>query len=95
MTPSTEPSSSLDPDTRIRCSDWTRAASLAPIGTSGSYAGYLLVEIPLPWPRDAGDTEEGAALHARTEGLLRELVEAGETIGSGVGRPRGRLRPAA
>jgi DNA-binding transcriptional LysR family regulator len=37
-------------------------------------------------------TEEGAALHARTEGLLRELVEAGETIGSGVGRPRGRLR---
>jgi hypothetical protein len=62
MTTSTEPSSSLDPDTRIRCSDWTRAASLAPIGTSGSYAGYLLVEIPLPWPRDAGDTEEGAAL---------------------------------
>ena len=39
-----------------------RAASLSPIGTSGSYAGYLLVEIPLPWPRDAGDTAEGAAL---------------------------------
>jgi DNA-binding transcriptional LysR family regulator len=37
-------------------------------------------------------TEEGAALHVRTEGLLREIAEAGETIGSGVGRPRGRLR---
>jgi DNA-binding transcriptional LysR family regulator len=37
-------------------------------------------------------TEEGAALHARTEGLLREIAEAGETIAGGVGRPRGRLR---
>jgi DNA-binding transcriptional LysR family regulator len=37
-------------------------------------------------------TEEGAALYARTEGLLREIAEAGETIGSGVGRPRGRMR---
>jgi hypothetical protein len=46
----------------IRCSDWSRAASLSPVGTSGSYAGYLLVEIPLPWPRDVGDTAEGAAL---------------------------------
>ena len=46
----------------MRCSDWSRAASLSPVGTSGSYAGYLLVEIPLPWPRDAGDTAEGAAL---------------------------------
>ncbi|HWK44307.1 MAG TPA: LysR family transcriptional regulator [Stellaceae bacterium] len=40
-------------------------------------------------------TEEGAALHARTEGLLREIAEAGETIGTGVGRPRGRLRVSA
>ena len=62
MTISTQPSFALDPDARIRCSDWTRAASLSPIGTSGSYTGYLMVEIPLPWPRDAGDTEEGAAL---------------------------------
>ncbi len=46
----------------MRCSDWSRAASLSPVGTSGSYAGYLLVEIPLPWPRDVGDTAEGAAL---------------------------------
>jgi DNA-binding transcriptional LysR family regulator len=40
-------------------------------------------------------TEEGAALHVRTEGLLREIAEAGETIGSGKGRPRGRLRVSA
>jgi DNA-binding transcriptional LysR family regulator len=40
-------------------------------------------------------TEEGAALHARTEGLLREIAEAGETIATGLGRPRGRLRVSA
>ncbi|MDQ0394441.1 LysR family transcriptional regulator [Labrys monachus] len=40
-------------------------------------------------------TEEGAALHARTEGLLREIAEAGETVGAGIGRPRGRLRVSA
>jgi hypothetical protein len=62
MTTSTETSSGLDPEAKLRCSDWSRAAALSPIGTSGSYAGYLLAEIPLPWPRDAGDTAEGAAL---------------------------------
>src|SRR6202522_4071803 len=75
MTTSTQPSSGLDSDARIRCSDWTRAASLSPVGTSGSYAGYLLVEIPLPWPRDAGDTAEGAAL-APLIGPLRYRLQA-------------------
>jgi hypothetical protein len=65
MTTSTEAASGLDPldpEARLRCSDYARATSLSPIGTSGSYACYLLVEIPLPWPRDVGDTAEGAAL---------------------------------
>ena len=68
MTTSTEAASGLDPldpldpEVGLRCSDYARATSLSPIGTSGSYDGYLLVEIPLPWPRDAGDTAEGAAL---------------------------------
>jgi hypothetical protein len=75
MTTSTQPSSGLDPDAKIRCSDWTRAASLSPIGTAGRYAGYLLVEIPLPWPRDAGDTAEGAAL-APLIGPLRCRLQA-------------------
>jgi hypothetical protein len=62
VTTSTEAASGLDPAARLRCSDYARATSLSPIGTSGSYAGYLLVETPLPWPRDVGDTAEGAAL---------------------------------
>src|ERR1700678_3353610 len=75
MTTSTEASSGLDPEAKLRCSDWSRAATLSPIGTCGSYAGYLLVEIPLPWPRDAGDTAEGAAL-APLIGPLRYRLEA-------------------
>jgi hypothetical protein len=75
MTTSTEASSGLDPEAKLRCSDWSRAATLSPIGTCGSYAGYLLVEIPLPWPRDAGDTVEGAAL-APLIGPLRYRLQA-------------------
>jgi DNA-binding transcriptional LysR family regulator len=37
-------------------------------------------------------TEEGSTLHARTKGLLGEIVEVGEAISEGIARPRGRLR---
>jgi DNA-binding transcriptional LysR family regulator len=37
-------------------------------------------------------TEEGAALHARTDGLLGEIKEAGQAVGGGLAHPRGRLR---
>jgi DNA-binding transcriptional LysR family regulator len=40
-------------------------------------------------------TDEGRALHERTEGLLAEITEAGEAITSGASTPRGRLRVSA
>ncbi len=40
-------------------------------------------------------TEEGRALHARTEGLLAEIAEAGEAVVLGAPVPRGRLRISA
>jgi DNA-binding transcriptional LysR family regulator len=40
-------------------------------------------------------TEEGHALHARTEGLLAEIAEAGEAVVLGASVPRGRLRVSA
>ena len=43
-------------------------------------------------PRTFRLTEEGAALHARTEGLITELEEAGRIVRGGLDRPRGRLR---
>lgn len=40
-------------------------------------------------------TEEGVVLHARAEGLLAELAEAGEAVALGASTPRGRLRVSA
>jgi hypothetical protein len=46
----------------LRCSAWARAAGLDPIGSAGSYHGFLLIEMPLPWPRDIGEIPAIAAL---------------------------------
>ena len=35
-----------------------------PIGSAGSYAGFLLVEWPLPWPRDVSEISELEAVAA-------------------------------
>ncbi len=48
----------------LRCSTITRAGRVDPIGTAGSYNGFLLVEWPLPWPRDAADIPALAAVAA-------------------------------
>jgi hypothetical protein len=62
MTTSAALPSERDPEAKVRCSDWARAVSLSPVGTIASPAGYLLAEIPLPWPHDVGDTPEGATV---------------------------------
>jgi hypothetical protein len=62
MTTSITGPGDLDADSKIRCSDRSRAAALSPIGTAGSNDGFLLVEIPLPWPRDIGKSDLGAEL---------------------------------
>ena len=40
---------------QLRCSTWTREQGVDPIGTAGTYDGYLLVGWPLPWPADLAD----------------------------------------
>jgi DNA-binding transcriptional LysR family regulator len=40
-------------------------------------------------------TDEGRTLHERTEGLLSEIVEAGEAVALGASVPKGRLRVSA
>lgn len=35
-----------------RCSGFARAEGLDPVGTAGSYHGYVVLEVPLPWPRE-------------------------------------------
>lgn len=41
-----------------RCSAFARAEEIDPIGSAGSYESVVLVEWPMPWPRDAGDIKE-------------------------------------
>ena len=61
------------------CSSWARDQHLDPIGTAGCYRGYLLVEWPLPWPRDMSEVPALAPVVAavRDAGMrLQGLVPA-------------------
>lgn len=67
------------PGGTIRCAEWTRAQGLDPIGSAGSYQGFLLVDWPLPWPRDVGEIPPLAPLAAdlKAQGTrLQALVAA-------------------
>ncbi len=69
-----------------RCSTWTQAQGVDPIGSAGTYDQLVLVEWPLPWPSDVGEIPELAEVaalpgarvmtvvpqvDATTDGLLR------------------------
>jgi hypothetical protein len=60
----------------VRCSAWARSAALDPIGTIGSYSGFLLVEAPLPWPRDVAEIPALAAVDPGPGVRLQALVPA-------------------
>lgn len=60
----------VEPVGDLRCSTWARAEAVDPIATIGCYSGFLVVEIPPPWPRDA-------SLVAELEDLVPCLREAG------------------
>lgn len=77
------------------CSDWSRQIGLDPVGTAGSYQGYLLVEQPLPWPEDVSGLPELAqvAKLASAQGLRlqalfsRLLPTPGGATAGGAGGP--------
>jgi hypothetical protein len=51
-----------------RCSAWIREQEVDPIGSAGSYSGYLLLEWPLPWPRDLTEVPDLAPVHEALAG---------------------------
>jgi hypothetical protein len=66
------------------CAQWAREQEVDPIGSIGSYRCFLLVEWPLPWPRDLSDVPALAPLAAQVAaagGRLQALVpsEGGAT----------------
>lgn len=79
MTTSNGPEVPLASASRVLCSSWARDQKLDPIGTAGCYRGYLLLEWPLPWPRDLSEDPalEPVVSLVRREGLrLQGLVPA-------------------
>lgn len=53
-----------DADAVMRCSEWSRLQQVNPAGTAGSYSGFLLVDWPLPWPRDVSEIAQLGAVAA-------------------------------
>ncbi len=59
------------------CAQWSREHQVDPVGTIGSYRAFLLVEWPLPWPRDIGeipDLQPLAGKLSQLHGRLQALV---------------------
>jgi hypothetical protein len=87
-------------ETGPRCSAWIREQEVDPIGSAGSFSGYLLLEWPLPWPRDLSEISDLAPVHAalagsglRLQGLVplfgdeeaRRVIRYTPTAGPGFG----------
>ena len=54
--PSSPPRSIVS--TGQRCSSWAREAGVRPLGTAAHATGWLLVDWPLPWPKDPKHVED-------------------------------------
>lgn len=54
----------LPHDPAFRCSPWTQAQGVDPIGSAARFDALLLVEWPLPWPHDVSEIAELAAASA-------------------------------
>jgi hypothetical protein len=65
-------------DPAFRCSPWTQAQGVDPIGSAGSFDALLLVEWPLPWPNDVSDIPELAAAVASPDVRLMIVVPQGD-----------------
>jgi hypothetical protein len=87
-----------DTDAKVRCSAWAREVGLSPIGTIGTYSGYLLVETPLPWPRDVAEipglrraAERVGPLDLRLQALVPERPDPADRRVILHARPEGHL----
>lgn len=73
----------VPPDPTFRCSPWTRAQGVDPIGSAPAFDALLLVEWPLPWPSDVSDIPELAAASAVPGVRVMIVVPRPDTAGDG------------
>jgi hypothetical protein len=68
----------------LRCSVWTREQGVDPIGSTPTFDALLLVEWPLPWPKDVGEIEALAAAAADPRATVMAVVpQAGDEVVEG------------
>jgi hypothetical protein len=73
----------------MACSEWSRVQHLKPVGSAGHYQGFLLVEVPLPWPPDISGIPELADLAgwAAARGIRLQAIAAGNAAAPADRRP--------
>lgn len=67
----------------VRCSAWARSVELDPVGTVGTYRGFALVDVPLPWPHDVAELP---ALSSLASYLAERNIRLQATVPTGVVR---------
>ena len=77
-------------DPEYRCSPWTQAQGVDPIGSAGAFDELLLVEWALPWPSDVSEIEPLAAAAADPRARVMTVVPHADT---GRGRAAARRPP--
>ena len=71
----------------LRCSPWTQAQGVDPIGSAGRIDHLLLVEWPLPWPADVSQVPALAEADADPRAKVMMVVpRADESEGDGLAR---------
>src|SRR5687768_10851849 len=70
-------------DPAFRCSPWTKAQGVDPIGSAGAFDALLLVEWPLPWPHDVSDVPQLAAASAAPGVRVMMVVPQGDQSDGG------------
>ena len=73
-----------DPD--YRCSPWTQAQGVDPIGSAGSFDELLLVEWALPWPADVSEVEALAVAAAHPRARVMMVVPHADSAEDGMRR---------
>ncbi len=70
-------------DPTFRCSPWTRAQGVDPIGSAGSFDAAILVALPLPWPADVADIPELADASSRPGVRVMTVVPQPDAVEGG------------
>lgn len=66
----------------FRCAPWTREQGVDPIGSATRYDALLLVEWPLPWPRDVAEIPALAEAAADTRATVLAVVPQPDAVGA-------------